>query len=113
MTGLKHKKASMCHLSFVMHNNELYVFVHLSLFSALDLIVYVSELHFYRNYCKWSGFQLFFNFYCLSFLYMSNFTCIVFAISTNLKKPVATHGKCTSISSTRVIFFSVNTEDDK
>ena len=32
-----------------MHNNEFYVFVPLSLFSALDLIVYVSELHFYRN----------------------------------------------------------------
>ena len=39
----------MCHLSFVMHNNEFYVFVPLSLFSTLDLTVYVSELHFYRN----------------------------------------------------------------
>ena len=49
MIGLKHKKASMCHLSFIMHNNEFYVLVPLSLFSALDLIVYVSKLHFYRR----------------------------------------------------------------
>ena len=49
MIGLKHKKASMCHLSFIMHINEFYVRVPLSLLFALDLIVYVSELHFYRN----------------------------------------------------------------
>ena len=49
MIGLKHKKPSMCHLSFVMHNKEFYVFEPLSLFCALDRIVYVIKVHFYRN----------------------------------------------------------------
>ena len=45
------------------YDKESYIFLPPFLLCASDLIVQVTELHFYRNYCKWNGFQLFFIYY--------------------------------------------------